>query len=101
LFEHKNFGLTYKSGSLSCTGLVLNFNHQRFENVSVTILYDYYRKEIYNSVLAYPKYTKSDWDGKKTIRQSDKIFLADRDLSSYFKRLYKRFECPVIALQGV
>jgi len=95
-FEPNNHGLKYKVGSLSCTGLVLNYTHERFK-VSVSVFYDYSKREIYNSVLATPKYTEKDWQGRKTIRQSGVRIMSDKDLSNYFKRLLKRFVCPVLA----
>lgn len=94
-FNPDSHGLKYKGGSLSCTGLVLNYKHERFE-VSVNVFYDYAKREIYNSVLATPQYTKNDWQGRKTIRQSGVRVMSDKDLSNYFKRLLKRFECPVL-----
>lgn len=96
-FNHKEHGMIYKNGELSCTGLILHFTHERFEDISVNVFYDNYRKEIYNSVLAMPKYTKSDWQGRKNINQSAKKIMTDKELSNYFKRLFKRFECPVLA----
>ena len=95
-FDPQKHELEYKNGELSCSGLVLNYRHKRFE-VSVNVFYDYAKREIYNSVLATPQYTQKDWQGRKTIRQSGVRIMSDKDLSNYFKRLLKRFECPVLA----
>lgn len=95
-FNYKEHDMIYKSGELSCTGLVLHFVHPRFKDIYVNVVYGCCCREIYNSVLAIPEYTESDWKGKRNIAQEANKITSDNELSNYFKRLYKRFECPIL-----
>lgn len=94
-FNPKEHGLDYKSGTISCTGIIFKYAHERFD-VSVHVFYSYATRDIYNSVLATPRYTVKDFNYRNSIRQSSVKVICDKDISNYFKRLRKRFECPII-----
>lgn len=94
-FDYKQNNMSFNSASLSCAGLTFVFKNDRFEKIYVTALYDYKTNKIYNSVLAVPSYTPLDYNGKKTISQSANTVRSNSDLKRYFKRLYKRFICPL------
>ncbi|MDR6548518.1 hypothetical protein J2810_004608 [Chryseobacterium rhizosphaerae] len=96
-FDYRQNDFVFISGSLSCTGLVFKFKSERFEQVTVNVFYDCLKRSIYNSVLAQPKYTENDWKGKKRIQQSANKIENNTDIKKYIKRLYKRFECPLLS----
>lgn len=96
LFNHQENGMAFKKGRIGCSGVFLDFSHSRFENINVQVLYDYFDRKIYNSVLATPKYTDSDWKGKKRIAQIASKVKCNKDMQKIFARMYKRFECPTL-----
>lgn len=95
-FDYLNSGFEFVSGSLSCTGLQLVFKNHCLERILVNVFYDSSTKQIYNSVLAIPKYTTADYYGKKSINQRANTIRSDKDLQRYLKKIYNKFECPIL-----
>ncbi len=87
-------GFEFLEGSVSCTGVEIVFKNAWFPKILVYPMYDYMSGKIYNSVLAIPNYTDKDREGRKRIRQCSHIVRCERDLDNYFKKLFKKFECP-------
>lgn len=96
LFDYKSFDFEFVYGEITCTGIWLNFKHQRFENIKVNPVFDYTRNRIINYVLCRPKYTDYDWIGKKSIAQNSATITSNKQLKSYIEKLYSRFECPIL-----
>ena len=90
-------GFSFVSGSVSCTGVEMVFKNDWFEEISVRPMYDYKKGNLYNTVLAKPKYTEKDWQGRKKISQSAHIVRSEKDLDRYFKKLFNKFECPLLS----
>ena len=95
-FDYNKCGMIFISGEISCSGIKIRFKTERFQEITVVIMYDYLSRQIYNSVLAMPKYTDYDMLGKSSISQAATKIKSDKDIIKYFNRLYKRFECPVL-----
>ena len=89
--------LKFIEGSVSCTGVEIIFKNDWFRKILVYPMYDYKTGNIYNRVLAIPDYTKKDREGKKKICQSSHIIRSQKDLHRYFKKMFDKFECPVIS----
>ncbi|MCX2679157.1 hypothetical protein OOZ15_04315 [Galbibacter sp. EGI 63066] len=96
-FDYKQQGLTFVEGEISCTGISILFKSDRFEYISVCVFYDFSEQQIYNTVLAMPRYTNADWESRERIDQTACIIKSDNDLERYFNQLFKRFKCPVLS----
>lgn len=96
-FDWFSRGFEFMSGEVSCTGVEIIFTNPWFERISVRPMYDYKTGNLYNSVLAIPQYTRADWEGKKKISQSAHIIRNDKQLDNYFKKLFEKFECPMLS----
>lgn len=95
-FDWGENDFSFVEGSVSCSGVKLIFTNDWFRKILVSPLYDFKTGKIYNSVLAIPDYTEKDRFGKKKISQSSHIVRNQKDLDNYFKKLFKRFECPLV-----
>jgi len=96
-FEYKDFGFVFIDGSISCSGVILNFKSERFNRIMVSVFYDVNKMTCYNSVLAVPKYTHNDYVGRKSISHRGHTIRSGKQLKTYIKKLYCLFECPIIA----
>lgn len=96
-FDWIENGFEFVEGSVSCTGIEIIFKNEWFRKISVFPMYEYRTGKIYNQVLAIPDYTENDRAGKKKITQSSHIVRSQKDLERYFKKLFKRFDCPLIS----
>ncbi len=94
VFDYKAFEFRFKSASISCAGVHISFESNRFSEIRVSAQYDPFMKIIYNDVLIAPFYTTKDYKGRQTINQSSSRINNDKDLQKYIKRIYRRFECP-------
>ena len=86
----------FVEGRISCTGVEIIFKNDRFRKIMVYPSYDYTTGKIYNQVLAIPDYTEKDREGRNKIKQSGHIIRCQKDLEKYFKKLFNKFECPLV-----
>jgi hypothetical protein len=89
-------GFEFVRGSISCTGVELIFKNEYFEKIIISPRYEYRTGKLYNSVLAIPSYTENDRLGRKNITQTSNMVRSDKDLDRYLKKLFNRFDCPLI-----
>lgn len=95
-FDYKVFGFKFIDGSISCSGVTINFKSERFERIICNVFYDVDKMMCYNSVLAIPKYTKNDYIGRKSISQRGHTVKSEKQLKRYIEKLYCLFECPIL-----
>lgn len=95
-FDYKKFGFQFVDGSISCSGVIINFKSERFERIMVSVFYDVDKMTCYNSVLAVPKYTHNDYIGRKSISQRGHNIRSGKQLKTYIDKLYRIFECPIL-----
>jgi len=95
-FDYKSFGFEFVQGSISCTGVELRFQSNRFEKIIVNVFYDQSRMKCYNTVLAIPKYTENDRVGRKSISQRGHVIRSGKSLKMYIEKQYCLFECPIL-----
>lgn len=94
-FDFRKFGMAYSGGVISAWGVSFSFSHPRFDRISVKVFYDPRRRELYNSVLAVPRYTHEDYLVRGgAIRQTANMVKSERDMERYLKKLFTQFECP-------
>lgn len=98
-FNPKEHGMTFGSCVISSAGMHLKYSSERFQEITVTVLWDYSMARISNYVIARPIYTEGDWAKSKTISQRSWKIKGDGDMRRMFKSLYGRFECPTIDVE--
>jgi hypothetical protein len=91
VFNYKEFGFEYESGSISCCGVEIKLRSDKYNNILVSVGYDFLEKKLYNNILITPFYVASDFKGKRTIYQSAAKIYDSKDLTKYVKSINKRF----------
>lgn len=95
-FDYKANGFEFISGKIACTGLTFEFKHERFPKIRVSVMYDSFRKKVFNYVLCMPTYTENDRTNKNgVITQKGRKINNNSDLKRYVNDLYKKFDCPL------
>ncbi len=99
VFTPSDFDLEYTKGTLKATGLCFYFKHKRFRDCSINVMYDSYKKQIFNYALFIPEYTREEFIiHNNNIRQQANTIRRPADLKAYINRLYRRFECPKVGV---